>query len=378
MSAHNNFLDFSESLFAEAERQLNICSSCRYCEGYCAVFPSLESRTPLTRGDVAHLANLCHDCRDCFYACMYSPPHSFAVNPPQIFSEIRRATYDGGLGNFPQRAPSGLRGWRGALSGVAVSAMVLMGTVLCKAGVRPPLGQRATPTSPYSVLPYVAILIFALAPFVWSVLMMVRSARRYWIDIQGSVKNHFSYKPLLQAVSYATDLRYLKGGGAECAYPGEEMSPARRRLHAATAYGFVALLFSTMSAAVFQDLFDTNPPYPILSIPVGLGIIGGTSMVLGCTGLIILKGRVEPASSDAQMIIRDYGLLIALDLLGITGLLTLALRSTSFFGIILVIHLALVLASFAIAPYTKFVHFIYRFLSILKDNLEHAANNFGA
>ena len=54
-------------------------------------------------------------------------------------------------------------------------------------------------------------------------------------------------------------------------------------------------------------------------------------MVFGCTGLIILKGRVDPTPSDAQMIIRDYGLLIALDLLGITGLLTLALRNTSFF-----------------------------------------------
>lgn len=99
-------------------------------------------------------------------------------------------------------------------------------------------------------------------------------------------------------------------------------------------------------------------------------------MVLGCTGLIILKGRVDPAPSDAQMLIRDYGLLIALDLLGITGLLALAIRNTSFFGIVLLAHFSLVVATFAIAPYTKFVHFIYRFLSILKDNLEHAANDF--
>ena len=32
-------------LLAEAERQLDICNACRYCEGYCAVFPALERRT---------------------------------------------------------------------------------------------------------------------------------------------------------------------------------------------------------------------------------------------------------------------------------------------------------------------------------------------
>jgi len=32
----------------EAIRQLNICNSCRYCEGYCAVFPALERRTELS------------------------------------------------------------------------------------------------------------------------------------------------------------------------------------------------------------------------------------------------------------------------------------------------------------------------------------------
>ena len=64
-------------LFTEAERQLTICNACRYCEGYCAVFPALERRRELTEGDIAHLADLCHDCRACYTACMYAPPHEF-------------------------------------------------------------------------------------------------------------------------------------------------------------------------------------------------------------------------------------------------------------------------------------------------------------
>lgn len=144
-------------------------------------------------------------------------------------------------------------------------------------------------------------------------------------------------------------------------------------MHAATAYGFGLLLLSTISAAILQDGFGINPPYSMLSIPVCLGIIGGGSMVLGCTGMIILKGRADPMPSDAQMIARDYGLLIAIDLLGITGLLTLALRHTPAFGIMLVIHLSIVMTSFAIMPSTKFMHVIYRLLSLLKDNLERGA-----
>jgi len=67
---------------SEARRQLDICNACRYCEGFCAVFPALQRREDLTAGDIGQLANLCHNCRGCYYACQYSPPHSFALNLP--------------------------------------------------------------------------------------------------------------------------------------------------------------------------------------------------------------------------------------------------------------------------------------------------------
>jgi citrate/tricarballylate utilization protein len=49
-------------LVAEAQRVLAICNACRYCEGYCAVFPALERRLSFDEGDVHYLANLCHNC----------------------------------------------------------------------------------------------------------------------------------------------------------------------------------------------------------------------------------------------------------------------------------------------------------------------------
>src|SRR5580704_1455327 len=80
-------------LIEEAGRQLTICNACRYCEGYCAVFPALEVRRDFAKGDVLYLAHLCHDCRACYHACPYTPPHEFAINIPKVMSDVRVASY---------------------------------------------------------------------------------------------------------------------------------------------------------------------------------------------------------------------------------------------------------------------------------------------
>ena len=100
-----------DGIFAEASRQLTICNACRYCEGYCAVFPALERLSVITPGDVTHLADLCHDCRDCYTACMYAPPHEFAVDPPRILSAVRLASYDRYLPPVRWLRPGWSRGW---------------------------------------------------------------------------------------------------------------------------------------------------------------------------------------------------------------------------------------------------------------------------
>ena len=73
---------------------MEICNACRYCEGFCAVFPALERRLSFDEGDVSYLANLCHNCGACYYSCQYAPPHAFAVNVPKALAEVRRVTYE--------------------------------------------------------------------------------------------------------------------------------------------------------------------------------------------------------------------------------------------------------------------------------------------
>jgi len=78
---------------SEVARILQICNACRYCEGFCAVFPAMTRRLEFARADVNYLANLCHNCGACLHACQYAPPHEFAVNVPQSMARVRGQTY---------------------------------------------------------------------------------------------------------------------------------------------------------------------------------------------------------------------------------------------------------------------------------------------
>ncbi len=159
-----------DELFTEAERQLNICNSCRYCEGYCAVFPALERRTLLDSGDITQLANLCHDCRACFHACMYAPPHEFAVNPPLILSAVRLASYDRYLPPVGWLRPGWSRGWSARVAAFVLVGVALLAVVAATAG----LGALWRHGGPYQVIPYPALLVVVLLPTVCSVAVLLR------------------------------------------------------------------------------------------------------------------------------------------------------------------------------------------------------------
>src|SRR5215510_13707270 len=81
------------NIHTEADRQMTICNACRYCEGLCAVFPAMERYRTFSDGSLDYLANLCHSCGACYYACQYAPPHEFAVNIPNILAQLRSESY---------------------------------------------------------------------------------------------------------------------------------------------------------------------------------------------------------------------------------------------------------------------------------------------
>ncbi|MDQ2801740.1 MAG: tricarballylate utilization protein TcuB, partial [Pseudomonadota bacterium] len=78
----------------DARRNMEICNACRYCEGFCAVFPAMELRREFGTADLSYLANLCHNCRGCYYACQYAPPHEWGVNVPHSLAQVRAESYE--------------------------------------------------------------------------------------------------------------------------------------------------------------------------------------------------------------------------------------------------------------------------------------------
>ena len=77
----------------DVDRVMQICNACRYCEGFCAVFPAMTRRLEFGKADIHYLANLCHNCGACLHACQYAAPHPFAVNVPKALAAVRVQTY---------------------------------------------------------------------------------------------------------------------------------------------------------------------------------------------------------------------------------------------------------------------------------------------
>lgn len=355
-------------LVNEAQRQLSVCNACRYCEGFCAVFPALERRSVLDAGEISQLANLCHDCRACYDACMYSAPHDFAINVPTALSAVRTVDYRRYV--WPSRVPRVFSGWSGVFSGAVIATLLVLVVAVANVGFAGLVTADTGPLSPYLLVPFVPLLVLLLAPAVYSVVVMLVAARRYWHTV-GGAPDGMRVRAVAKAVWYAATLRYLRGGGENCYYPDDEQpSAVRRRLHAMVAYGFGLCLVSTIAAAVMQDLLGLQPPYAWDSVPVISGTVGGIGLLIGSGALLALKARSSAVTSFAAMTVKDYGLLVALTFLALSGLATLLTRDTPAFGIVFLVHLAAVVLTFAAAPYSKFVHLVYRFLALVRDNLE--------
>ena len=343
----------------EAGRQLVICNACRYCEGYCPVFRAIETRRDFEQGDVFYLSNLCHDCRACYYACMYTPPHEFAINIPQILAEARIETYR----RWSWPAFLGRAFKNRSVTVFLAAGMAAIVAVLALLFIPPEnlFTAHLGPGAFYEVVPYLAMVAGALILFFYGIAVWLRGGARFWSETQCALKENGSWKTLFAAVGAALGLRYLKGGGPGCFYPDERPSPVRRFYHSLTFWAFV-----------YQDFFHQLPPYALTSAPVVFGAIGGVALILGTGGLIYYKLRSdrEPAAAAASGM--DYVFLVTLGLAALTGMLTLILRATTAMGSILVVHLACIAGLFISAPYGKFVHAVYRTLALIRYEVEQS------
>ena len=358
---------------SEVERQMTICNACRYCEGFCAVFPAMTRRLEFNQADIHYLANLCHNCGACLHACQYSAPHEFEVNVPKAMAKVRLDTYaeyawPRVMGKLYQR-----NGMTLALASGAGLALFLCLTLLIMGNlfVTIPGGNF------YKIFPHNTLALMFGAVFGFSVLALTIGVRRFWRNVSPVAASlPVRASAALEATANVAKLKYLDGGhGKGCNNADDQFTLWRRRFHHLTFYGFMLCFAATGVATLFHYLLNWSAPYPIFSLPVMLGIVGGIGLLIGPAGLLWLNLRRNPAHGDENQKPMDRGFIALLFLVSASGLALLALRETSALGLMLAIHLGLVMAFFLTMPYSKFAHGIFRSAALLKHAIEKRQPN---
>lgn len=355
-------------LLAEANRTLTACNACRYCEGVCPVFPSLERRRSFAEADIVHLANLCHDCRVCVEVCPWAPPQEININVPKVLAEVREATYH--AYSAPRLLATGFEHGAPAAAVATILAILgIFGLVLAFRGDR----LMATFTGPgafYEVVPWLAMVIPSMVVSLYGIAVMMVGLVRFWRVTDGPLLAKLDIRILREATLDVLGLREMQGGGPGCDYPTERPNHRRRLAHQFVLYGFGLTLLSTTLAAITQDILGDLPPYPLLSPVVLAGVGGGVMQIVGCSALIRLKlaASIVPASTTMRSL--DFAFLAMLLLVNITGLTVMVLRTTPLLGFLLVLHLGACGGLYLTIPYGKFVHFIYRYAALLRNRQE--------
>ena len=357
----------------EVARQLQICNACRYCEGFCAVFPAMTRRLEFGKADIHYLANLCHNCGACYHACQYAPPHEFAVNVPQSMAQVRGHTYADyawprALGALYKR--NGLTvalALAGGLALFLVLAVMMQGSLL-----HAPLAGNF-----YAIFPHNLLVSLFLPIFSFVVLALSMGVRQFWKNVTTQDgTGQLNSEAATEAATDVLRLKYLGGGHGEgCNNEDDAWTLWRKRAHHATFYGFMLCFASTSVATVYHYVFKWQAPYELTSLPVLLGTLGGIGLLVGPTGLLWLNLRRDPNTADASQKTMDLGFIALLFLTSLTGLALMLWRDTSLLALLLAVHLGVVMALFVTLPYGKFAHGMFRSAALLKWAIEKRQPN---
>jgi citrate/tricarballylate utilization protein len=349
---------------AEVSRQMQICNACRYCEGFCAVFPAMTRRLDFFKNDVHFLANLCHNCGACLHACQYAPPHEFAVNVPKAMAQVRGQTY----GDYAWPPALGaLYRRNGLVLGVALALGLALFVALAAAS-QGGLWRRPGTGGFYEVLPHGAMVAMFGPVFLFAVLALAMGVRQFWRDQQPGA---ISAPAAGEATHDALRLKYLDGGhGDGCNNEDDRFTLSRRRAHHLTFYGFMLCFAATVTGTVYHYAFGWVAPYDFSSLPKLLGTVGGVSLLAGTISLLHLNLRRHPEQGDRAQRPMDLAFIGLLLLAAVTGLVLMLVRGTAAVPLTLALHLGAVMALFLTLPYGKFAHAVYRGAALLKWSVE--------
>ena len=352
----------------EVARQLQICNGCRYCEGFCAVFPAMTRRLEFGKADIHYLANLCHNCGACLHACQYAPPHEFAINVPKSMATVRGQTYADYA--WP-KALGGLYKSNGLTVSMALAVSLSLFLILAIQS-NGTLWGGPVENGFYAIFPH-NLMVSMFAPiFLWSVLALALGVTKFWREVTPATSGApLSSPAAAEAAHDALRLKYLGGGhGDGCNNEDDAFTLARKRMHHLTFYGFMLCFAATSVATVYHYAFDWPAPYDFFSLPKILGTVGGIALTVGTLGLWRLNLARDPQHGDAQQRPMDRGFIALLFFISVTGLALMLSKNTAAMPVLLAVHLGMVMALFLTLPYGKFAHGIFRTAALLRFAVE--------
>jgi len=342
----------------EARRQVEICNSCRYCEGYCSVFPAVHRERLFVDGDITQLATLCHNCRGCYYACQYTEPHEFSMNLPKALAEVRQDSWEDLA--FPRVLGAAFH-----KSGLLISLIAILSIAVllwyAKALTASTGGEGF-----YAILSHNAMVAIFLPAFLFPVLSLVISVRRYWTLVGGGA---LALSDVIGAFGNAAKMKNLAGGhGDGCNFEDEDrFSHVRRYLHQIVMYGFLLCFASTSAGTILHYFFDMPAPYTLFSLPKILGISGGILLSLGSAGMMILKTSGDKNLSDKRVWGGEFGFIFLLFFVSTSGLTLYVFGGVGYLDVWLSVHLGSVFAFFLLTPYSKMAHGFYRLTALVQE-----------
>lgn len=357
-----NIMENNENVYEIARKSCVICNSCRYCEGLCAVFPAMERKREFSLQDIDYLANLCHQCSECFYDCQYAPPHEFNLALPKQLAKVRAQSYTN------HAFPSFLGKAFGANAIVTTIVLVIAlflgffasGTITATEPSRAGDFFAYVPES-YMIGTFSVVAILVLAA-------LFMSCKNFANAIELKDVNAAA---IIQSIKDALKMRYLGGHEGEgCTYPTELRSNVRRVFHHFTMYGFIFCFIATVLGAIYLHILNIPAPYDFTQLPKIFGVIGGIALCIGVAGLFALKLKADKNIVDENSVSMDYALLAMLFIVSFGGLVLMCLKESAYLPCLLYFHLSTVFALFVMIPYSKFIHVFYRFIALVKYNMD--------
>lgn len=351
-------------LLQETQRQAEICNACRYCEGYCSVFPAMHRERAFTEADLTQFANLCHNCRGCYYACQYTAPHEFDLNLPKALAELRRDSWESYAwpGNFA-------RLFHSYGTAIAIFSVITFALLFLAIRTIDSTGGEGF----YAALSHSAMVAIFMPAFLFPLISIAISLRVYWRAVNGQPLRMSHITGAFASVAKMKNL--AAGHGDGCNFEDEDrFSHARRYAHQAVMYGFLLCFASTCSGTVMHYVFDLNAPYAFFSLPKLLGVPGGILMTLGAIWMIVLKFRSDRNLADPKAWNGEVAFILLLGFVGASGLALYALGKTDAMPTWLALHLGSVLSLFLLTPYSKMAHGFYRLTALIREeqNLQPA------